>query len=272
MSTIQEIKKEMTDTFMADSVVREKWGLLPTDEFEEKFKPASIENLLFYIIALCVWTREEYHKLWKQDVENTALSTRYGTKQWWHKMALMWQNGDAVEILDNGTIGYASENKQKRLVKYAAIVSEDRTVYIRVAKEMNGDLARLEDEELESFQAYINQIKPIGINVVAQSRNACEVAFYNKIYCNAQYDKTEVLNNVKTAIEEYLKSIEFGGVLYKNKIIDVVQGVEGVEDTNINYTVYDADGTVQAGGRYYISKGGYYNMRSWSVGAENEII
>lgn len=270
MSTIQEIKKEMTDAFMADSVVREKWGLLPTDEFEQKFKPASIENMLFYIIALCVWTREEYHKLWKQDVENTALRTRYGTKQWWHKMALMWQHGEAVEMFDDGSIGYTNINEEKRLVKYAAIVSEDRAVYVRVAKETNGVLAKLDDDELEAFQTYINQIKPIGISVVAQSQNACEVTFHNKIYCDGQYNKTEVLNNVKTEIEKYLKSIEFGGVLYMNKIIDVVQSVEGVVDTNIRCIVYDTDGTQKTVGRCYISKSGYYIMRSWGVGIENE--
>lgn len=57
--TIAEIKQEMTDAFMGESVVREKYGFSSTDTFDTRFSKVSIEGLLFYVVAFGVWVLEK---------------------------------------------------------------------------------------------------------------------------------------------------------------------------------------------------------------------
>ena len=49
--SINDIKKTMTDAFMADADIREKYGLTADDTFDDSFSSVSLEKILFYIIA-----------------------------------------------------------------------------------------------------------------------------------------------------------------------------------------------------------------------------
>ena len=51
--SVAEIKKTMTDAFMADATIREKYGLSVNDTFSSKFSSVTIENILFFIVAAC---------------------------------------------------------------------------------------------------------------------------------------------------------------------------------------------------------------------------
>ena len=46
--SVQEIKKQMTDAFMADELIREKYQLQEGDTFDARFSLVSLENILFY--------------------------------------------------------------------------------------------------------------------------------------------------------------------------------------------------------------------------------
>ena len=47
--TIAEIKQEMCEAFIAESAVRERYGLTEGDTFDGKFSKVSIEGLLLYV-------------------------------------------------------------------------------------------------------------------------------------------------------------------------------------------------------------------------------
>ena len=57
--TIPETKQEMTNRFMADSAVQERYGFSSSDTFEARFSKVSIENLLFYVVAFGIWVLEK---------------------------------------------------------------------------------------------------------------------------------------------------------------------------------------------------------------------
>lgn len=270
MASVEDIKKVLTDEFMADERTQSLYQTDGSTKFEERFKNKSIENLIFYVVAYFCWIRETMREKWLEDVEKTALATRYGTKQWWHKTAMEWQKGDAVTTLSDGSVGYSNIDESKRIVKYAAIVTEGRTVYIKVAKESGGSLTTLTASELTSFKAYIDQVKPVGIAVTTQSKKGCLIQVNGNIYYNGERTPDEVLESVKTAIQEYLKNIEFGGVLFKNKLIDAAQSVEGVTDVDIQVRVYEYDNSSFWLGRCYTAKGGYYNTSAWGLNMQEE--
>ena len=265
MDTIKDIKKQITDEFMADSTAIEKFGLTSADEFDKKFKVGTMINLLFYLVASVVYIREKVHDMWLSDVEKTALATRYGTKQWWHKQALNWQKGDSIEVDENGVLGYKTQDEEKKIIKYAAIVNEGRNIYIKVAKKQGEELVALSSEEKIEFQAYLDEIKPLGIKTIGQSGAACELEIKINVYYDRQREKTAIENSVKTAIKEYLNGIIFGGEVVKNKIIDAVQEVSGVSDVEIENITYNDNakkGTMQ---RILQARSGYYTMKECLV-------
>lgn len=52
--TITEIKKSMTDRFMSDATILERYGLKAGDSFDAKFSKVSIENILFFTVAAVI--------------------------------------------------------------------------------------------------------------------------------------------------------------------------------------------------------------------------
>jgi hypothetical protein len=212
MDTLKDIKKSVTDEFMSRDDVRSLYGFTAGTNFDDYFAVASIENILFYIISYIIYIREKAHELWQSDVEATALETRYGTKQWWHKMALAWQKGDSITVHDDGQLEYETTDTTKQINKYCAVIAEGRSVYIRVAKANGDDLVALSDDEVLEFQSYIDEVKPLGIRAIGQSYEASKISISATIYYDPQQDKSIIESNIKTAINSYLKSIVFGGV------------------------------------------------------------
>lgn len=45
--TIAEIKKEMTDAYMSNSIIRDLYGITGDADFDSVFSPVSIESTLF---------------------------------------------------------------------------------------------------------------------------------------------------------------------------------------------------------------------------------
>ena len=68
--SIAEIKQTMTNAFMADSTVRERYGLSESDTFDDSFSVVSIENILFYIVAACSHVLEVLFDQFKADVDD----------------------------------------------------------------------------------------------------------------------------------------------------------------------------------------------------------
>ena len=58
----------MTDRFMADSAVQERYGFTSSDTFDGKFSKVSIEGLLFYVVAFGIWVLEKLFDTHKEEV------------------------------------------------------------------------------------------------------------------------------------------------------------------------------------------------------------
>ena len=67
--SVDDIKKEMTDAFMADPVIREKYQLKEGDTFRSAFSLVSLENILFFIVAAAHHVVERLFEGFRSDVE-----------------------------------------------------------------------------------------------------------------------------------------------------------------------------------------------------------
>jgi hypothetical protein len=263
--TIQEIKNQITQEWMSDPTIRVSYQLDPNKTFEEQFSKVSLESIIFYICAYVVWLRETALDSWREDVDATALATRYGTKEWWHKIALAWQDGDMTSVID-GAVAYSIIDETKQKVKFCAVVEEGRTLYLRVAGGTASALTPLTNDELIRLQSYLNDVKPLGIRSVAQSYPADNLAIQANVYYDGERILAELESEVNSAIDHYLSSIVFGGLIFKSKLIDAIQSVNGVKDVEIiSITATPSGGSSVVVGRSYQPKAGYAKVSSYAI-------
>ena len=266
--SVSEIKKTMTDTFMADATIREKYGLSVDDTFSSKFSSVSIESILFFIVAACCHVLEMIFEQHKRNVEDKIAMAVVASVPWYYKMALAFQYGDSL-VLNERTqqYEYASVDESKQVVKYAAVRDKGTSVQILVSADEGGYPKPLSDDVLTVFKQYMNRVKVAGVILSITSKQSDHVIIKAKIYIDPL-----VLNEegkrisdgskpVEDAIRSHLKGIVYGGTFNKTKLVDAIQAVNGVEDVELMECRYKAEGaqsyTVMSGNNYIGNSGSY---------------
>lgn len=236
--TIAEIKKSMTDRFMSDATILERYGLKAGDSFDAKFSKVSIENILFFNVAAVIYALESMFDAFRADVEQRISNAVVASIPWYHKICLEFQYGDDL-IYDEKTCEYhyAQVDEAKKVIKYASVRDNASGVDILVSADDNGTPKALSDDVLTVFKKYLNARKPAGVLVNIRSYNPD----YLRISMRVQYDPMVLNTNgslitdpqvypVEQAISDYVLGIVYGGVLNKTKLVDAVQSATGVVD------------------------------------------
>lgn len=275
--TIKQIKKSMTDQFMADPVLREKYGLAANDTFDGSFSAVSFESILFGIVAAAIYTLEAIFDAFRREIDTKIADSVVASIPWYHKICLEYQHGDNL-VLNEATSEYVYEliNDSKKLVKFAACRDRGGGVYILVAKEgADGYPEALSNDVLTAFREYVNRRKPAGVITDVYSYNPDDITLsirvqYNPILLNS--DGSLIADPsvfpVEDAVNNYLASILYGGTFNRNKLIDAVQSVDGVQDLILGEVfakASDAQSYSVVEGNNYTSVGGSFrsaNLRN----------
>lgn len=275
--TIAEIKKTMTDAFLADADIRELYGIESGATWAESFSTVSVENILLYVVAACCHVVETLTEQWMKEVEDQMASAVVASVPWYYKMARAFQYGDALVFLDDTQgYGYAKADEKKRVVKYAAVRDRGTSVEILVSGEEDGSPVPLADGVLSSFKQYMNRVKVAGIVLNIRSQAADRMTIAAKVWVDPLViDSGGTLISdgtrpVDTAIADYLKNIVYGGTFNKTKLVDAIQAVEGVEDVELGECRYMAAGSsawTAVSGNNYTAAGGSLTAE----GLENSI-
>lgn len=276
--TIAEIKKTMTDAFMADATVREKYGLKEGDTFSGSFSAVSLESILFHIVAACCWVMETLLDGHKADVDGKVSQAVVASVPWYYKTARAFQYGDAL-VLDEVTqrYQYTTEDEAKQVVKYAAVTDRGTSVKILAAGEKDGRPEPLAEDVLTAFSEYMNRVKVAGTVLEISSRAADSLTISATIYVDALVIGTDGSRHsdgskpVEEAIHEYLRGIVYGGTFNKTRLVDAIQAVEGVTDVELGrcgYKAAGASGYADIQGNNYTAAGGSFTAE----GLENTLV
>ena len=267
----------MTDQFMADPVLREKYGLTAEDTFDGSFSAVSFESILFGIVAAAIYTLEAIFDAFRREIDTKIADSVVASIPWYHKICLEYQHGDNL-VLNEATSEYVYEliDDSKKLVKFAACRDRGGGVYILVAKEgADGYPEALSNDVLTAFREYVNRRKPAGVITDVYSYNPDDITLsirvqYNPILLNS--DGSLITDPsvfpVEDAVNNYLASILYGGTFNRNKLIDAVQSVEGVQDLILGEVSAKASGAQSYSvveGNNYTSVGGSFrsaNLRN----------
>lgn len=238
--TVHEIKAQMTDAFMADTTIRERYGLRESDTFSSRFSVVSLESILFYIVASAHYVLERIFDKVQEDVMRQINSSVVATIPWYHRQALAYQHGDTL-ALDEATLQwhYPTLEPSRRLIRYASVKDYGGSILVLVSKEHNGLPVPLQEDELRAFKAYMTSIKLAGVVLTVRSLPADALTIKARIqldpmaYLPGGVRIRDGQRPIEDAIRNYLKGITYGGVFNKTKLVDAIQAVEGVLDVEL---------------------------------------
>ena len=271
--TIRQIKGAMTQQFMADPTIIERYGLTAGANFEDTFSPVSLESIWFSIVASAIYVLETIFDAFKEDVDAKIAEAVVASIPWYHKISLEFQYGDSL-VFDEETqqFVYPEFDDTKRIVKFAACRDLGGMVYIIASKaDNNGNPTPLSSTEKTAFDSYLRQRKPAGVILQTDSLNPDLVRPTVTVQYNPQ-----ILNStgrlladpfvrpVEDAINQYLADIVYGGELNKTKLVDAIQQAPGVVDvilTSVRVKPGSVGSYITVNGNNYTSVGGSFKTQ-----------
>lgn len=242
MRTLEEIKQEIRENFVANVTLREAYGLDAAKTFDEQFSKVSIEAVLTYIVALSIWVFESILNGHKTDINNTITQQSICNIPWYHAKALAFQLGDYIVMnADNYRFEYPLIDIDKQIVKFASIrqVESDGVTVLRIYVSKANKLP-LSVNELAAFTAYIQEIGAAGVHYQIISQAPTNLSFTLQVVRNPMIldssgnRLSDGVNTVSEAISLYLDKIVYGGVFNRTKLVDAIQTADGVVDIILN--------------------------------------
>lgn len=268
MPTIEEIKA---------SILSEKATYESLNGLDSVSK-VSTHNLWAYVVATVaavvykLWdvfkiemdetikTQKRYRLL---DFRNMALDFRYG-----HEL-----NSETGEY-DDGN--YTDEQIEvSKIVKHAAVneleFNNRKHLFIKVAAEVNGVLAKLSDDQKLSLEQYFARVKPAGTKIVIYTADADELKLTIDFYYDPLvFDDTGVRidgsgdTSVQDAIRAYLTDLKFNGEFIVAELTDRLQSVSGVADKEVYVRIaesnYQTPAVWQNIDANYVANSGYMTI------------
>lgn len=268
---------------------------LELTEFENSSK-MSILDAFTWVVAACIWTFENVLEVFKVDLARDLQNRINGTPAYFANALLKYQSGDELVINEEGTIfSYPSIDPTKRIITKVAYYEEeeqgfhDKVVRFKIATGTPGAYSRIDDNELIAIRAYLNQLLFAGQHARVVSRIGDVLVPRVVVYYDGAVTEDDLYKSIEEALNNYIASIEFDGLVYAQKVIDAIQKVEHVTDVAVsskdtdhqgifvacydddNNLVKDENGNVLTQiERYFVPNSGYIKQSS-CAGVEKDL-
>lgn len=229
--TTQQIKAEIATEWMNSKTIAEIYGFRQGTQFDSYYSKASIESLLLYIAAFCAHTVEAICDAMKSDIDETLQDAVPHRLRWYASKATQWQKGFTLaEGRDTYEDTESDEAQSARIVTHA-VATEDSSgdVTVKVAKDEDGTLAPLSDEEREQFTAYMNEVKDAGVRLAVTSKAGDTIHVTAKVLYDPQRTASDVRNDIMAAVRQTVEALPFNGELTAMAIEDAMQTTDGVK-------------------------------------------
>lgn len=246
--SISEIKRAICTEWMSNEDVAKAYGFAAGESFSERFSVVSVENLLFYIVAVTSWIVERLIDTHKSEVEAALDTLTPHRAKWYRDKVLAFMKG---KTLYNESDKYdtsdmtESEIEAARVVKYAAVSenADSSILTIKVAGVTSGKRSALDATTKQQLENYLREVKDAGvrINLISESadRFKCEI----KIYYDGLLEATSVATAALETIQDYVENLSFNGMYSNMALVDAVQQVEGVKIAEIKSSAIMVSGT-----------------------------
>lgn len=268
--TIDQIKESITSEYLAQREVQIKYSITPGKKWEDAFSKVSIENIIFYVVASALYVVE---RLFDSHIDkvNVMLDERLPhTLRWYRDKTLAFIYG-APLIADSDkfdTSNWSEQNIEKgKVVKFASVTENTQTsrIDIKVATEGNTGREPLSPEQCSKLATYLNRIKDAGVAINIINKEPSTISVKLDVAYDALREKTEIEDNIKKAVKDYVENLPFNGEYTNSGLIDAVQSVTGVIDACITNATETIDGGAAPITARESPEAGYYKCGTTTI-------
>jgi hypothetical protein len=175
------------------------------------------------------------------------------TASWLNSKVLEFQysatNPQIVQLVNFVPVYPVIDKSLNLITRCSVVTTLSSQVIVKVAK--NDPPVALTSTELSSLQSYINQIGVIGVNYNTQSLTSDKLYIDAEVYFDGQYS-TVISARVISAINTFLSTLSFNGILKVSDIELAIRGVVGVSDVLLKNVKMRSDVTPFTGGTFLI--------------------
>lgn len=259
--SISEIKAEIGEAYVSHPAIKSAYGLKEGVAFDKAFSPVSVESVMFYVVASCIWLVEKMFAKHETEVSEAMESLRPHTLRWYANKAMEYMDGK--NLMSDRTDGKATADyydtssmtedaiRKAKVVKYAVATEVDNTVRLSVAGESGGLPTPLSAKQLAGLKRYISQIKDAGVRCLVESKAADSMRVeLMVVYDPAILEATAVgeaggdglrevelirdgKDVISEAVREVIARLPFNGEYRNSDLIVALQAIEGVKVVDI---------------------------------------
>lgn len=244
--TLQEIVSGIKSEFVANSVLQDIYDLDPEKSFDDQFSTASLEAVIIFLFSASVWALEKLWDIFSTEIDQRISNAYLASRGWYHQKALAFQLGDNLVYNDKTySFGYEAIDSNKQVVKNVAIrqVTDEGVTKLKVYYS-DKDKQPLTGDVRVAFEQYMFEIGAAGTHYLFVSESPDPLRVHLRIY----YDPLVIDSAgtrlsgggkpVEEAINKYLNSLDYGGIFYASRLVDMIQATEGVLDVTLDGTTW----------------------------------
>lgn len=203
----------------------------------------SVINILTYIMAVLIYSYETLLDTFQVQIAQIINNRVNGTPAYYATMAKYFQFNpdtggmDDIEFDDQTfRIKFKTVDENHRIIAKSAYQTyPERGLVIKVCKnnedvsEADSNYMALTSAELSAFKEYMAQICFIGTNLSCVSIPGDLLSINaNVVYDDAYIDEQQALDNIKSALSDYIRGLGFNSYVYYQSVIDAIQSAEHI--------------------------------------------
>lgn len=205
----------------------------------------SVINILTYVMAALIYSYEVLLDVFQVQIAQLISERASGTPSYYVKMAKYFQYNPSTLAMDEMEYDestfqpkFKTLDESHQIIAKAAYETYTNTgIILKVCKDNNnasdtdggGIYTCLSSNELTAFKNYMDEIKFVGAKIYCRSVLG-DILSINAtiVYDDLYIDEKQALENVKTALINYIKTLDFNGYVYYQSVIDAIQGAEHI--------------------------------------------
>ncbi|GAF06019.1 hypothetical protein [Saccharicrinis fermentans] len=224
---ITEIQQGIIDNVQSDEALSE----VLTSESK-----TALWRLFSYIFAVASYLLEVLFDKHTDEIDAKLATQKTHNETWYAEKAKQFQYG--YELVTE-TDYYENEDEDAKIISHAAVESKNGTLFMKVAKNENGELQALSTsspDELTPFTAYITAVKDAGVVINVVSSIGDNLRLVMDIYYDPQVlnaDGTLITDPSQSPAEDtirkFIRTLPFNGEFIPASLVDSLQEAPGID-------------------------------------------
>jgi|ERR1035437_1801729 hypothetical protein len=183
-------------------------------------------NLWLWIVATAQNLLEQIWSILQIEIETTVASAAPETKNWIQAKVLAFQydatTPQVVQVNTDLSVGYPVVDATLRIITNCAVIGGSGSLTIKAAPVVTAP-------QKAALISYLTEILGADISFAVINLAADTLDIFGTVYYNGQYAGS-VVANVTAAVNTYLASIGFNGMVKVSDLIETIRNVTGVTD------------------------------------------